>query len=71
MTAWASRRTALATYRDTLVASGETAPEVVLPDLVHLHVVRMAGLSPDSERACSRLARAAALSWTTRTQGSP
>ncbi len=68
-TAWARRRTALTDYRDTLVGSGETAPEVVLPDLAHLHVVRMAGLSPDTERACVHLARAAALSWTTRPQG--
>ncbi len=68
---WARRRAALAAYRDTLAASGETAPEGVLPDLTHLHVVRMVGLSPDSERACARLARAAALSWTTRTREAP
>ncbi|MGH8902522.1 MAG: lantibiotic dehydratase [Egibacteraceae bacterium] len=66
--AWARRRTALATYRAALTASGETAPDSVLPDLLHLHHVRMAGLSPDTEQACVRLARAAALSWTTRTQ---
>jgi thiopeptide-type bacteriocin biosynthesis protein len=68
-TAWGSRSTALTAYRDTLVSSGEIAPEVVLPDLLHLHHVRMVGISPDSERACARLARAAALSWTARTQG--
>lgn len=68
-TAWARRRTALAAYRDTLTTSGETAPEVVLPDLLHLHHVRMAGISPDTERVCARLARTAALSWTARTQG--
>jgi thiopeptide-type bacteriocin biosynthesis protein len=67
--AWARRRRALAAYRDTLVASGETSPEVVLPDLLHLHHVRMAGPSPDVERVCVRLARAAALSWATRTRG--
>ncbi len=68
-TAWARRGTALAAYRDTLAAFGETAPAVVLPDLLHLHHVRMAGICPDTERVCARLARAAALSWTTRTQG--
>ncbi|MGH3868021.1 MAG: lantibiotic dehydratase C-terminal domain-containing protein [Pseudonocardiaceae bacterium] len=67
-TAWARRRAALAAYRDTLTASGEIAPNSVLPDLLHLHHVRMAGISPDTERLCGRLARAAALSWTTRTQ---
>ncbi|MGH3868279.1 MAG: lantibiotic dehydratase [Pseudonocardiaceae bacterium] len=68
-TAWARRRTALVAYRDTLTTSGATAPEVVLPDLLHLHHVRMVGICPDTERACARLARAAALSWTTRTPG--
>ncbi|MGH3996354.1 MAG: thiopeptide-type bacteriocin biosynthesis protein, partial [Pseudonocardiaceae bacterium] len=68
-TAWARRRTALAAYRDTHTASGETTPEALLPDLLHVHYVRMAGISPDTERACARLARAAALSWTTRSHG--
>ncbi|MGH3798671.1 MAG: lantibiotic dehydratase [Pseudonocardiaceae bacterium] len=70
-TAWARRRTALAAYRDTLTASGEIAPNTVLPDLLHLHHVRMVGISPDTERACARLARAAALSWATRNQAAP
>lgn len=70
-TAWARRRAALTTYRDTLTASGQTAPEVVLPDLLHLHHVRMIGICPDTERACARLARAAALSWITRTHAAP
>lgn len=70
-TAWNRRRTALTTYRDALVRVGETTPEMLLPDLVHLHVVRMLGLSPDAERACARLARAAALSWMSRAQGAP
>ncbi|MGH3938974.1 MAG: lantibiotic dehydratase, partial [Pseudonocardiaceae bacterium] len=70
-TAWAGRRTALVAYRDTLVDSGEIAPGVVLPDLLHLHHVRMVGICPDTERACARLARAAALSWTARTQAAP
>lgn len=66
---WARRRTALAAYRATLTASGEIAPDSVLLDLLHLHHVRMAGISSDTERVCARLARAAALSWTSRTQG--
>jgi hypothetical protein len=36
---------------------------------LHLHHVRMAGVSLDTERLCTRLARAAALSWTARTRG--
>lgn len=68
-TAWTRRRATLAAYRGTLTASGEIAPNSLLPDLLHLHHVRMAGISPDTERLCGRLARAAALSWTTRTQG--
>ena len=67
--AWARRRSTLTTYRDTLARSGATSPEAVLPDLAHLHVVRMVGLCPDTEQTCTRLARAAALSWTTRRQG--
>ncbi|MGH3929908.1 MAG: hypothetical protein ACRDTF_08030 [Pseudonocardiaceae bacterium] len=66
---WVRRHAALARYRDVLAAAGEIAHDLVLPDLLHLHHVRMAGISPDTERASSRLARAAALSWTTRTQG--
>ncbi|MGH3791361.1 MAG: hypothetical protein ACRDQ9_11300, partial [Pseudonocardiaceae bacterium] len=68
---WARRRVALARYRDALAAAGEIAPDSVLPDLLHLHHVRMVGICPDTERACRRLARAAALSWTSRTRGTP
>ncbi|MGH3942305.1 MAG: lantibiotic dehydratase family protein [Pseudonocardiaceae bacterium] len=39
--------------------------------MLHLHHARMAGICPENERACRRLARAAALSWTTRTQAAP
>ncbi|MGH3854057.1 MAG: thiopeptide-type bacteriocin biosynthesis protein, partial [Pseudonocardiaceae bacterium] len=67
-TTWAKRRAALAAYRDTLTATEGTTLGAVLPDLLHLHHVRMAGICPDTERACARLARAAALSWTIRTQ---
>ncbi|CRK57671.1 Lanthionine biosynthesis protein LanB [Alloactinosynnema sp. L-07] len=63
---WTHRRTALAAYRATLTAQGYITPDSLLPDLLHLHHVRMAGTSPDLERTCARLARAAALSWTHR-----
>ncbi|WP_218038957.1 lantibiotic dehydratase [Acrocarpospora pleiomorpha] len=63
---WARRRQTLAAYRCVLEEEGTLPPAVVLPDLLHLHHVRMAGLSSASERACLHLARAAALSWTNR-----
>ena len=68
-TTWARRRTALAAYRETITATGEIDPNSVLPALLHLHSIRMAGIAPDTERACHRLARAAALSWTARARG--
>ncbi len=68
---WIRRRAALARYRDALAATGEIAPDSVLSDLLHLHHARIAGISPDNERACRRLARAAALSWISRTRGAP
>ncbi len=70
-TAWARRRTALAAYRDTLTHSGGIGVDSVLPALLHLHSIRMAGIDPDAERVCHRLARAAALSATARAQGGP
>jgi thiopeptide-type bacteriocin biosynthesis protein len=63
---WADRRQALAAWRDGLPAISAVSPIELLPDLLHLHHVRVAGLDLDSERACLHLARAAALSWTTR-----
>lgn len=63
-----ARRTGLATYRDALTTAG-IAPETVLGSLLHLHCLRANGINPDTERACHRLARAAALSWTARTRG--
>ncbi len=62
--AWARRRTALAAYHETITATGGIDPDSVLPALLHLHSVRMASIAPDTERACHRLVRAAALSWT-------
>lgn len=66
---WQSRRKALTAYRSALADSGQHDPARVLADLLHLHHVRMAGVAPDAEGNCLRLARAAALSWTARTRG--
>lgn len=63
---WEQRRHILRTWRDTLSAHGSVAPAELLPDLLHLHHVRTAGPDLNNERACLHLARAAALSWTTR-----
>ncbi len=63
---WARRRTALAAYRRTLQEAGTIPSTVLLPDLLHLHHVRMAGTDLAGERACLHLARAAASSWTAR-----
>ncbi|MBC7277094.1 lantibiotic dehydratase [Nocardioides sp. NBC_00368] len=63
---WAERRHAVVAWRDRLPTLSTTAPADLLPDLLHLHHARVAGLDLDSERACLHLARAAALSWTTR-----
>lgn len=63
---WAERRRAVAAWRDRLPALSTTVPADLLPDLLHLHHARVAGLDLDSERGCLHLARAAALSWTTR-----
>ncbi|MDI1461075.1 lantibiotic dehydratase [Catellatospora sp. KI3] len=62
---WAARRRALTAWRDHPGIS-TTTPADLLPDLLHLHHVRVIGLDLESERACLHLARAAALSWTTR-----
>ena len=63
---WSARRTALAVYRSALEKAGTLSPEDVLPDLLHLHHVRMRGPGLPEERAHLHLARAAALSWTAR-----
>ncbi|MGH3899734.1 MAG: lantibiotic dehydratase [Pseudonocardiaceae bacterium] len=67
--AWARRRTALAAYRDTITATDEIDPNSVLAAVLHLHSIRMAGIAPDTERLCHRLARTAALSWNARARG--
>lgn len=63
---WAERRRVLSAWRDHLPGISTTSPADLLPDLLHLHHVRVIGLDLESERACLHLARAAALSWTTR-----
>ncbi|MEU0519771.1 lantibiotic dehydratase [Streptosporangium sp. NPDC006007] len=68
---WAWRRQTLAAYRRVLEDAGTLPLTVVLPDLLHLHHVRMAGPSPAGERASLHLARAAALSWTARARRKP
>ncbi|WP_233221800.1 lantibiotic dehydratase [Streptomyces carminius] len=70
--AWRQRREALERYRTALTAAG-AEPAAVLPSLLHMHHNRVAGIAPGSEATCRRLARAAALSWTTRTrpEGTP
>ncbi|MGH3614205.1 MAG: lantibiotic dehydratase [Pseudonocardia sp.] len=65
--AWTRRTDALGTYRAALLETGAADPDLVLPDLLHLHHARVAGPSLDAERTCLHLARAAALSRTTRT----
>ncbi|MDP9792522.1 thiopeptide-type bacteriocin biosynthesis protein [Catenuloplanes nepalensis] len=63
---WSDRRLVLSAWRARLPAVSAIPPAELLPDLLHLHHARVAGLDLDSERACLHLARAAALSWTTR-----
>lgn len=70
LSCWTLRRKTLTAYRSALSKAG-SLPAAVLPDLLHLHHVRMAGTSLTSERACLHLARAAALSWTARTRSTP
>ncbi|WP_226966893.1 lantibiotic dehydratase [Streptomyces phaeolivaceus] len=70
VTAWANRRAALETYRTALADHG-AEPTDVLPSLLHMHHNRAAGIDPDNETICRRLARTAALSWSARTEGAP
>ncbi|MGW8329395.1 lantibiotic dehydratase [Streptomyces sp. NPDC055897] len=67
---WSARRATLAAYRQAL-AETEVQPQDVLPDLLHLHHVRMRGPGLPQERAHLHLARAAALSWTARARRKP
>ncbi|MEU5537322.1 helix-turn-helix domain-containing protein [Streptomyces sp. NPDC020362] len=65
---WAMRRKLLGEYRQALEEAG-TAPADVLPSLLHMHHNRAAGIDPDAEATCRRLARTAAVSWTARAEG--
>ncbi|MET9406220.1 thiopeptide-type bacteriocin biosynthesis protein [Streptomyces sp. NPDC002935] len=64
-TVWSARRLALAAYCRAL-KDAATDPHDLLPDLLHLHHVRMCGPGLAEERTHLHLARAAALSWTAR-----
>jgi thiopeptide-type bacteriocin biosynthesis protein len=66
--AWDLRRDALGRYRQALADAGSD-PVGVLPSLLHMHHNRVAGIDPTAEATCRRTARAAALSWTVRTEG--
>lgn len=63
--AWQGRQTALAEYRSVLLGLGAD-PTVWIPDLLHLHVIRMLGLLPGAEEECLHLARTGALAWNAR-----
>ncbi|MFE2345719.1 lantibiotic dehydratase [Kitasatospora cineracea] len=65
---WRVRAKKLADYRKALSRDGELDPADVLGSLLHLHHSRAVGFDPVSERTCHRLARAAALTRTARTQ---
>lgn len=66
---WDRRRQAVNAYRCHLNADNSPDPDRVLASLLHMHHTRMIGIDADSERACLRLARAVAISWTARTSG--
>lgn len=69
-TAWSARRESLTVYRRALANAG-TRPHDLLPDLLHLHQVRMRGPELHEEFTHLHLARAAALSWTARARRTP
>jgi thiopeptide-type bacteriocin biosynthesis protein len=59
--AWRARAAALAVYRRMLPDDADTG--MVLASLLHMHHNRAAGIAPDGEASCRRLARQAALAW--------
>lgn len=67
---WSARRAALADYSHVLAETNED-PGALLPDLLHLHHVRMCGPGLPEEITHLHLARAAALSWTARARRTP
>jgi thiopeptide-type bacteriocin biosynthesis protein len=62
---WQDRHSVLAEYRSELLDLGAD-PTVWIPDLLHLHVIRMLGLLPRAEEECLHLARTGALAWNAR-----
>ncbi len=58
LSAWQTRATALAAYRNALAA--QRPPDQALASLLHLHAVRTLGLNPAAEQTCIALARATA-----------
>ncbi|MFG2091824.1 lantibiotic dehydratase [Spirillospora sp. NPDC048824] len=66
VSSWRSRDRALAAYSALLHGAESADPDTVLASLLHAHHMRAVGLDPDDERACLRLARAAAQAWTAR-----
>ncbi|WP_433616941.1 lantibiotic dehydratase [Dactylosporangium sp. CA-139114] len=65
---WRSRRKAAAAYTICLDGTTHLSPSSVLTALLHLHHVRVHGLTPGMEARTHRLARAAALGITARTR---
>jgi thiopeptide-type bacteriocin biosynthesis protein len=63
---WRQRAAALAAYREQLACQRD--PLTVLPSLLHLHHVRTVGIDPERERLGRRLARGAALRWSSITE---
>ncbi|MFD7897417.1 lantibiotic dehydratase [Streptomyces sp. NPDC059743] len=68
--AWSARHEALTAYRRALT-DADIRPSDLLPDLLHLHQVRVHAPDLPEERTHLHLARAAALSWTARTRRTP
>ncbi|SBW22518.1 hypothetical protein FDG2_2762 [Candidatus Protofrankia californiensis] len=65
--AFGPRHRALAGYYARLAEAEGSDPDAVLVALLHAHHIRAVGIDRDDERTCLRLARAAALTWHTRT----
>jgi thiopeptide-type bacteriocin biosynthesis protein len=66
--AWQRRASALAAYRGVLSAD-EVSADSVLASLLHMHYIRVAGIDPETEQVCHRLARSAAIGWIARNRG--
>ncbi|SEG15383.1 thiopeptide-type bacteriocin biosynthesis domain-containing protein [Nonomuraea solani] len=64
--AWQDRRRAVAAYMDRLATVPYLTRSSVMASFLHMHHLRALGIDPDTERACRKLARAAALAFTAR-----